>query len=96
MLDGSLTYMIRQSPRGAIFFFDFFITYASFPVCFVKCKAFRPFGARGFSPDRETPPAAKYSQISWTPKYLHVSGYNQEPDWRLCVDDIEVRSGTSE
>ena len=29
-------------------------------------------------------------------QYLLISGYNQEPDWRLGLDDIEVRSGTSE
>ena len=31
-------------------------------------------------------------QMDWAPGYLHLSGYNQQPDWGLCVDDIEVRS----
>ena len=35
---------------------------------------------------------ATYEEMSWTPKYLRISGYNQAPDWHLCVDDIEVRA----
>ena len=33
-----------------------------------------------------------YAKMDWTPGYVLVSGYNQAPDWRFCVDDIEVRS----
>ena len=36
--------------------------------------------------------AATYRRMDWTPKYVLVSAYNQVPDWRFCVDDIEVRS----
>ena len=34
----------------------------------------------------------KLDAINWTPKFLYISGYNQAPDWRFRVDDIEVRS----
>ena len=36
--------------------------------------------------------SGRYERMDWTPKYVFVSGYNQAPDWRLCVDDIEVTS----
>ena len=37
---------------------------------------------------------ATYKQMNWTPECLRVSGYNQAPDWRLFVDDVEVRAST--
>jgi len=33
-----------------------------------------------------------YKEMSWTPKHVLISGYNQAPDWHLCVDDVEVRA----
>ncbi|MFH0965764.1 MAG: hypothetical protein V2A58_17335 [Planctomycetota bacterium] len=37
-----------------------------------------------------------YPAMDWTPKYVLVSAYNQDPDWRFCVDDVEVRSNVKQ
>ena len=34
----------------------------------------------------------QYERMDWTPTHVFISAYNQAPDWRMCVDDIEVRS----
>jgi hypothetical protein len=34
----------------------------------------------------------KLNTLDWTPKFLHINAFNQRPDWRFKVDDIEVRS----
>ena len=36
--------------------------------------------------------SGQYTEMSWAPKYVYVDGYNQSPDWRLDIDDVEVRS----
>jgi len=36
--------------------------------------------------------SGRYERMDWAAKYVFVSAYNQAPDWRMCVDDIEVRS----
>jgi len=33
-----------------------------------------------------------FRRMGWTPRYVLISAYNQAPDWRFCVDDVEVRS----
>ena len=37
-----------------------------------------------------------YRKMDWTPGYVLISAYNQAPDWRFCVDDIEVRSSVGD
>ena len=35
----------------------------------------------------------KFPEMTWQPKYVNISAYNQQPDYPVAVDDIEVRSG---
>ena len=37
-----------------------------------------------------------YPRMDWTPRYVLISAYNQAPDWRFCVEDIEVTSSVEE
>jgi hypothetical protein len=34
----------------------------------------------------------KFPDMTWQPKYVNISAYNQLPDSPVAVDDIEVRS----
>lgn len=38
----------------------------------------------------------RYDRMDWAPQYVMITAYNQAPDWRLCVDDIEVTSSVGE
>ena len=35
---------------------------------------------------------ASYPRVNWIPHYVLISTYNQAPDWKFCVDDVDVRS----
>jgi len=35
----------------------------------------------------------KLKAMDWMPKFVGISAFNQPPDWRFHVDDIEVRTG---
>ncbi len=34
----------------------------------------------------------KFPAMTWQPKFVSISAYNQQPDYAVAVDDIEVRS----